>query len=140
MEPTRNNNYSPSAELPDIGAAPGQDFGDQQPGAMPELAQKPLQAVPPGTPTDPATSSQGLAQVLPVTDSPDPQPHTDPTTTAVVLIADDADLIEKEWIIKAKSIVEQTKNDPRQQNIKMNGIKADYLKKRYNKDIKVSEG
>jgi hypothetical protein len=52
-------------------------------------------------------------------------------------IADDADLIEKEWVEKAKEIVARTSNDPFMQNIEMNKVKADYIKKRYNKDIKV---
>jgi hypothetical protein len=53
------------------------------------------------------------------------------------LIADDADLIEKEWVSKAKAIVEQTKHDPYQQNQAMTKVKAEYLKKRYNKDLKL---
>jgi hypothetical protein len=56
------------------------------------------------------------------------------------MIADDADLIEKEWVIRAKGIVLQTKDDPHTQNREMNKVKADYLKKRYNKDLKVIEG
>lgn len=64
------------------------------------------------------------------------QPGSDHTAA---LMADDADLIEKEWVTKAKAIVMQTKDDPHQQNREMNKVKADYLKKRYNKDLKVSE-
>jgi len=52
--------------------------------------------------------------------------------------AGDTDLIEKEWVIKAKAIVERTKDDPYQQKSEISRFKADYLKKRYNKDIKVS--
>lgn len=54
-------------------------------------------------------------------------------------IADDVDLIEKEWVIKAKHIVAQTAHDPYLQNKEMSKVKADYLKKRYNKDLKLSE-
>lgn len=54
-------------------------------------------------------------------------------------IADDADLIEKEWVDKAKELVERTKSDPRQQNIALNKMKADYLKKRFNKVIKTEK-
>lgn len=54
-------------------------------------------------------------------------------------IADDTDLIEKEWVLKAKEIVERTKHDPYQQNKEVERIKADYLKKRYNKEVKVTE-
>lgn len=54
-------------------------------------------------------------------------------------VADDIDLIEKEWVDKAKAIVNSTRNDPHSQNDEMNRFKADYMKKRYNKDIKLSE-
>lgn len=54
-------------------------------------------------------------------------------------IADDVDLIEREWIDKAKAIVEQTKNDPRQQSGEVEKLKASYLKQRFGKDIKVNE-
>lgn len=54
-------------------------------------------------------------------------------------MADDNDLIEKEWVMKAKQIVLATKEDPYTQNREMSKFKADYLKKRYNKDIKIEE-
>ncbi len=53
-------------------------------------------------------------------------------------IADDTDLIEKEWVEKAKHIVEQTKDNPHLRNKEINKIKADYIKKRYNKDIQTT--
>jgi hypothetical protein len=55
------------------------------------------------------------------------------------LMADDGDLIEKEWVEKAKEIVARTRHDPYSQNKEMNQIRVDYLKKRYNKDIRLSE-
>lgn len=55
-------------------------------------------------------------------------------------VAEDVDLIEKEWVNKAKKIVESTRNDPSQQNIQLNKFKADYLKTRFNKDIKPMDG
>lgn len=54
-------------------------------------------------------------------------------------MAEDADLIEKEWVIKAKEIVESTRDDPYKQNKEISRFKADYMKKRYNKDIKVED-
>lgn len=53
-------------------------------------------------------------------------------------IADDTDLIEKEWVEKAKEIVEKTRDNPYLQNKAINEIKTDYIKKRYNKDISTS--
>lgn len=54
-------------------------------------------------------------------------------------VAGDIDLIEKEWVVKAKAIVDKTRNDPHAQQKEISKFKADYMKKRYNKDVKVSE-
>ena len=54
-------------------------------------------------------------------------------------VADDNDLIEKEWVTKAKEIVEKTKHDPHLETKEINLFRADYLKKRYNKELKVAE-
>ena len=50
--------------------------------------------------------------------------------------AEDVDLIEKEWVRKAKEIVDQTTGDPYVQNQQINQMKVEYIKKRYGKDIK----
>lgn len=54
------------------------------------------------------------------------------------LVASDEDLIEKEWVDKAKKIVAQTKDDPYSQEKEVSRLQADYLKKRYGKEIKLS--
>ncbi len=69
---------------------------------------------------------------------------TAPATTPDPLVADnlaanDSDRIEKEWVVKAKQIVESTRNDPYMRTKKIGDFRAEYMKKRYNKDIKVSE-
>lgn len=66
-----------------------------------------------------------------------------PAATAEVSLpaeAEDSDLIEREWVDRAKQIVEHTREDPYEQQRALSQMKADYLKKRYNKDIKISEG
>jgi hypothetical protein len=73
---------------------------------------------------------------MPQAQMPTDQPPVDPQTP---IIADDNDLIEKEWVLKAKEIVARTKHDPYMQNKEVERIKADYMKKRYNKDVKVTE-
>lgn len=80
---------------------------------------------------------------------PQTPPATDQTTVSsqpaslpqgwMPQIADDTDLIEKEWVDKAKEIVAQTAHDPYLQNKEINKIRAEYLKKRYNKELKQSE-
>jgi len=52
--------------------------------------------------------------------------------------AADEDLVEKEWVDKAKKIVNDTKNDPYVQGKEISKLQADYLKKRYGKEIKLS--
>ncbi len=54
--------------------------------------------------------------------------------------AEDKDDIEKEWVNKAKKIVEQTKADPFLQERAVSRLQADYMKKRFNKDVKLPEG
>lgn len=83
----------------------------------------------------PAFAQQAIPQQPPVT----PQQGTQSASAAMPTIADDADLIEKEWVAKAKEIVARTKNDPYMQNKEVEIMKADYMKKRYNKDIKLTD-
>lgn len=52
--------------------------------------------------------------------------------------ASDEDLIEKEWVDKAKKIVAQTRDDPYSQEKEVSKLQADYLKKRYGKEIKLN--
>ncbi|MCK9641773.1 MAG: hypothetical protein M0R39_17860 [Prolixibacteraceae bacterium] len=54
-------------------------------------------------------------------------------------IADDVDVIEKEWVEKAKEIVTQTKTDPHKQSLELTKFKHDYMSKRYGKNIKLSD-
>jgi len=70
-----------------------------------------------------------------------PQPAT-PITSATVsdvpLVAADEDLIEKEWVDKAKKIVEETKDDPYRREQEVGKLQADYLRKRYGKELGAS--
>jgi hypothetical protein len=81
--------------------------------------------------------------VLPTT--PDPttgaaQPAVSGTTTSdATVTADDTDLIEKEWVDKAKQIVERNREDPYRQSEELTVVKADYMQKRYGKTIKASK-
>lgn len=70
---------------------------------------------------------QPVAAVTPV-----PADNTGP------LVAADEDLVEKEWVDKAKRIVAQTKSDPHSQEKEVSKLQADYLKKRYGKELKLS--
>jgi len=51
------------------------------------------------------------------------------------IVANDDDLIEKEWVDKAKKIISQTKDDPFRREYEVGKLQADYLRKRYGKEI-----
>lgn len=54
-------------------------------------------------------------------------------------LADDADLIENEWVAAVKRVLHENHADPYMASRAMTALRADYLKKRYNKDIKIAE-
>ncbi len=84
----------------------------------------PIQA-PPVSGSDPAAMGMPAGQTVPDARALVPVPGE----------AADSDLIEKEWVLKAKQIVEHTADDPFMQQQELSKMKADYLKKRYNKDL-----
>jgi len=69
----------------------------------------------------------------------------DDTTTSVTdddmlpAVASDDDLIEKEWVDKAKKIIIQTKDDPYRREQEVSKIQADYLRKRYGRELGASQ-
>jgi hypothetical protein len=86
---------------------------------------------------DPAWQASAIA--VPAVD---PQsPPVVASSTAVTddnpLTAGDEDLIEQEWVQKAKKIVASTKNDPYLQEKEVSKLQADYLQKRYGKEVKL---
>lgn len=91
------------------------------PGGDPAAAQT-TSAPPPLPVIDPA-QTQTTSQTQPIHDTP--------------VVAADEDLIEKEWVEKAKKVVAQTRNDPYAQDEAVGRLQADYLQKRYGKTIKL---
>jgi hypothetical protein len=97
-----------------------------------EAAPVPAAAPPVTVPNMPAmgTVPQPVAPAAPV---------AVPVGTPAQATDDDTDALDEEWINKAKAIVEQTKHDPRLESHELSKVKADYLRIRYNKQIKVAE-
>lgn len=76
----------------------------------------------------------------PSDDSTDGRDDVDNTTvTDSPITAADDDLIEKEWVDKAKQIISTTQGDPYQRDRKVSKLRVDYLSKRYGKEIKPVE-
>ena len=61
------------------------------------------------------------------------------TVTSAPTIADDNDLIEKEWVTQVQKILQQTATDPYEQCKLFTELKADYMKKRYGKLLKTGD-
>ncbi|CAN5659357.1 hypothetical protein BH23PAT2_BH23PAT2_07080 [soil metagenome] len=100
--------------------------------ASTERPETPPPSVPPPSvpsPAQPAPQGSAPTGSTQTSDDPDDTP----------MIADDVDLIEKEWVHKAKEIVDRTKEDPYLQNKEIGRLRADYMKKRYDKDIKLQK-
>ncbi len=112
---------------------------------------QPAQQNPAGLPIPDAAQNAAASGSIPITNGSPPSnpglPVTDGTSSPVSLpqgiaIPDDAsdsDLIEKEWVLKAKDIIGQTQNNPYEQQKAISQFKANYMKKRYNKDIKLTD-
>ena len=84
------------------------------------------------------------AAVLPTVPVPAPPAVQTPAATTSTddtpLIAGDDDLIEKEWVDKLKRIITLTRDDPYERARVIAQLQADYLKKRYNREMGQSNG
>ncbi len=91
------------------------------------------QSGPQGDPAAAAPALPALPQIpqAPVVSTDDQTviDTTNPSTAA------DEDLIEKEWVEKAKKVVAETKHDPYMQEQAVSKLQADYIKKRYGKTV-----
>ena len=75
------------------------------------------------------------AVAMPATPVVPPPSLVTPPVSITPLVAADEELIEKEWVDKAKEIIEQTPDDPYTRTEKVNELQRDYLQKRYNKVV-----
>lgn len=81
------------------------------------------------------TDDIGMPAILPSPVAIPPIVSDDSAHTSSPLSASDDDLIEKEWVDKAKKIVSDTKDDPYKREKAVNELQRDYLKKRYGREL-----
>lgn len=89
-------------------------------------------------PTDLSERANNLSvstPVLPVPVNPIQAPDDITVSDNMPLVASDDDLIEQEWVKKAKEIIADTKDDPYRRELEVGRLQADYLKKRYGKEL-----
>lgn len=60
-------------------------------------------------------------------------------TSNLPQIAADNDVIEKEWVDALDEVIRRTSDNPFLQQEEISKVKVEYMKKRYNKDIKKGE-
>lgn len=84
-----------------------------------------------------ADAASSAAPAQPIVVATPTAPVAEPTTAPTLgpLTAADEDVIEKEWVDKAKQIITETHDDPYQRSNRVNQLQKEYLKKRYGKDL-----
>jgi hypothetical protein len=143
MEPTQNPNVGPA----------GPSNPNQQPGKpdgasveRPSTPVNPEQAPVVGQAAAGQSSAQAALPVIPA-DSDQaaagasaPQSGSAesaaPGAASNPAVAADVDIIEKEWVDRAEKIVDQTKDNPYQEEEAIESLQEDYLQKRYGHTVK----
>lgn len=98
---------------------------EQRGEAAPPAAGPPAILPPPViVPIPPVTTTDSSVAAVPSDDTP--------------VVANDDDLIEKEWVDKAKQIIARTKDDPYRREQEVSKLQADYLQKRYGRELGAS--
>lgn len=105
-----------------------------------ERTPETLPAEPLNITAQPQAQAAGVQPQIPAGQIALPSPKADDVSATMPQIADDVDLIEKEWVQKAKEIVAKTKDDPKVQSEELDKVKVDYKKKRFNKNTPVGRG
>lgn len=109
---------TPNLPSPESGLDTGAERREQASEAAATIADSGLPtALPPLSVTDDSVVANDLAN----SDTP--------------LVASDDDLIEREWVDKAKKIITETKEDPYKREEAVNQLQKDYQKKRYGREL-----
>lgn len=95
---------------------------EQAPTRSPEVANQTSVVAPPTTPAVPQPAAAPVAPSQPVTDD-------------LPSVAADDDVIEREWVDKAKKIIALTKEDPYERGKAIADLQADYLRKRWGREL-----
>lgn len=114
------------------------EYGGLRPETVGEQSREQEQAIQPGerepgpAAPPPVLPMPAQSQVVPMPVMPVANDDNNPAMAA------DDDLIEKEWVDKAKKIIAETKDDPYKREREVSKLQADYLRKRYGREIGVS--
>jgi len=113
--------HAPSLPTPEVGVERGHEQFEQRSEAPPApIVAQPV--LPPPV---------AVVSTPPVVDPIQPVSASDD----LPMVANDDDLIEKEWVDKAKKIIVETKDDPYRREQEVGRLQADYLYKRYGRQL-----
>jgi len=120
VEYGRYGDYLPQENSPERASEQGSERLERRGEATPATVQAPVLPPPVTAPAPPVPSDTAQTDA-PASDTP--------------LVANDDDLIEKEWVDKAKKIIVETRDDPFRREQEVGKLQADYLRKRYGKEL-----
>jgi hypothetical protein len=130
QSPAEHSQNFERAPIPSVAPEQGIERSAERHEQASEQAARSTDATPvlpaPVVPTTPSTGVADSTTALPVVDD-------------LPIVAGDDDLIEKEWVDKAKKIIATTKDDPYRREQEVGKLQADYLKKRYGKELGAAE-
>lgn len=132
-----NPEQRPSPQQSHEVSAPSFDLGDQghKLDANKEKEAKPEQGERVSAAEQQKAAPPPIAPMpMPTVSVPDPVSAPSDDSVGPTIAADD-DLIEKEWVDKAKRIIAETQNDPYKREREIGKLQADYLRKRYGKEL-----
>ncbi len=78
---------------------------------------------------------QAAIPALPVPVSISQNSQDGSSDATVPIVANDDDLIEKEWVDKAKQIIAATKDDPYRREQEVSKLQIEYIRRRYGREI-----
>ena len=70
----------------------------------------------------------------PVLQAPQPM-QANASDDDMPIVANDDDLIEKEWVDKAKKILGETRDDPYKREQEISKLQIEYIRRRYGREI-----
>jgi hypothetical protein len=115
-----------SYEIPPNYASPEKE----QPQYERAIERSPIEIAPPMPPQAPVqTPPVSMPVVLPQVSDDSAVQSSNPIS------ANDDDVIEKEWVDRAKQVLAQTREDPYQREKAIGELQRDYLMKRYGKQL-----
>lgn len=82
-----------------------------------------------------AEAAQVAMPALPAPVLTTAQPAPSAVSDDSLIVANDDDLIEKEWVDKAKKILAETRDDPYKREQEISKLQIEYIRRRYGRQI-----